>query len=130
MPTKKTTGKQREMVIKRSQKRRLTESKKRWKHGGGREQPRRKIYKQARRDGDIEKPKRKTTGKEGIDKGKLSQFILSKELTMFVLNYLNNGNCIYTLSIVFYLCLFVQMCVGYLDWNCCGSSQRFEVRSL
>ena len=34
-PTKKTTGKQREMAIQKSQKRRLTESKKRWKHGGG-----------------------------------------------------------------------------------------------
>ena len=55
---------------------------------------------------------------------------MSKELTMFVLNYLNNGNCIYTLSVVFYLCLFVQMCVGYLDWSCCGSGQGFEVRSL
>ena len=44
---------------------RLQASKKRWKHGGGREQPRRKIYRQARRDADIEKPKRKNTGKQG-----------------------------------------------------------------
>ena len=74
------------MAIQRSRKGRLQESKKRRKHGAGRKQPRRKIYIQARRDGnmmgeessqegilqasnkgdgDTEKPKRETIDKRG-----------------------------------------------------------------
>jgi hypothetical protein len=41
------------MAIQRSRKGRLQESKKRRKHGAGRKQPRRKIYIQTRRDGNM-----------------------------------------------------------------------------
>ena len=63
-PTKTTTGKQKVIEIQGSRKGRLQKSKKRWKYGGGREQPRRKIYRQARRDVDLEMPTKKTTGKQ------------------------------------------------------------------
>ena len=63
-PTKTTTGKQKVIEIQGSRKGRLQKSKKRWKHGGGREQTRRKIYRRARRDVDLEMPTKKTTGKQ------------------------------------------------------------------
>jgi len=61
-----TTGKQEEMVIKRSRIVRLQASKERWKYGGGGERATKKgDCRQARKNGNIEKPKNATTGKLG-----------------------------------------------------------------
>ena len=62
-PRRETKGKPEEMAIQKSRKGRLQKVKRDKNMVGGRELVRRKIFRQARKDVDLEKPTKKTTEK-------------------------------------------------------------------